>query len=101
MRAFLWGLFLLTILTIGHIWPKQEAYWLVVVPNSASADQSFHLINGTSSSIVDIVDTNTIIINPSANITPLDLYAKGALLVINASAGFGCSPPTKNKWAKT
>ncbi len=101
MRAFLWGLFLITILTGGHLWPKEESLWLVITPKGDDPSSAFQILQGTTSRIVDIIDDNTIIISPSATVKPSDLYSKGALLVVNAAAGYGCSPPTKNKWAKT
>ena len=101
MRAFLWGLFLILILAAVQLWPKQENLWLVVVSSSTDQGSAFRLLDGTSSRIVDIIDETTIIISPSANMKATDLYNKGALLVVNAAAGYGCSLPTKNKWAKT
>lgn len=101
MRAFLWGLFLLLILAAVQLWPKQENLWLVVVSPNDSRASAFRLLDGTSSRIVDIIDDTTIIISPSANMKASDLYSKGALLVVNAAASYGCSLPTKNKWAKT
>lgn len=101
MRAFLWGVFLLLILAGIQLWPKQESLWLVVVSPTDHHTSAFELLHGTSSRIVDIVDDNMVIIRPSANMKPEDLYRKGALLVVNAAARYGCSIPTKNKWAKT
>ena len=100
MRAFLWGLFLITILAGGHLWPKEESLWLVVAPKGDGPSSVFQILQGTTSRIVDIIDENTIIISPSANTKPSDLYKRGAFLVVNA-AGYGCSLPPKNKWAKT
>lgn len=101
MRAFLWGLFLLLILAAVQLWPKQENLWLVVMSSSDNRTSAFRLLDGTSSRIVDIINDTTIIISPSANMKATDLYSKGALLVVNAVASYGCSLPTKNKWAKT
>ena len=101
MRAFLWGVLLLLILTGGHLWPKQDSFWLVVVADGDDPRRALQLVEDTSSRIVDLVDNNKIIISPSATMQAGDLYNVGALLVVNAAAGFGCSPPTKDKWAKT
>ena len=101
MRAFFWGIALLLILAAGHLWPKQDALWLVVMPDSENQSNTFNLVQNSDARIVDIVDDSTIIISPSATTSPADFYNKGALLVVNAEARYGCSPPTKNKWAKT
>ncbi len=101
MKAFLWGVVLITILAGGHLWPKEDSLWLIVIPKGEKSLSVFQLLQGTSSRLVDIIDENTIIISPSGETTPGDLYNKGAFLVINAAAGYGCSPPPKNKWAKT
>lgn len=100
MKAFLWGMCLLAILATLQLRPKADVPWLVVFAPSGEAHNALRRTQHTSSSIVEIIDNDTLVLSPEANTSPADFYEVGALLVINASAAYGCSNSPRNQWAK-
>lgn len=90
MKAFLWGCCGLVALGLMTLWPQQDDLWLVKFPASNNHSDMLKQLAYVDGDIVDIVNDRTIVFNPSSKTSSQKLYELGAVLVVNASARYGC-----------
>lgn len=100
MKAFLWGVFLLSILAGIQLWPAEESKWIVIFPDTDQVDNAYVKVSGVKASIVEILDENTLVLKPQSLKVLDDLYDRGALIVVNAAGAYGCSSGKDRQWQR-
>ena len=101
MKAFTWGIMLLLILAVIQLWPSQNSTWLIVFPKSEIQDNAFRQAALINVSVVEVIDNDSVIIQPRFNMLARELYSHGALIVLNATGVYGCSQRQKRIWRNT